>query len=37
MPEPEAAFDPRGLLAALDRNRVAYIIVGAFARRPDGT
>src|SRR3954467_6200097 len=32
MPEPEAAFDPRALLAALDRNRVAYIVVGAFAR-----
>lgn len=29
---PEPGFDPRGLLAALDRHRVAYIVVGAFAR-----
>jgi hypothetical protein len=36
MPEPKASFDPRGLLAALDRNRVAYIIVGAFARVVQG-
>jgi hypothetical protein len=32
VPDPETAFDPRGLLAALDRHRVAYIVVGAFAR-----
>ena len=36
MPEPEPTFDPRGLLAALDRNRVAYIVVGAFARVVQG-
>lgn len=36
MSEPEGAFDPRGLLAALDRHRVAYIIVGAFARVVQG-
>jgi hypothetical protein len=36
VPEPEAAFDPRGLLAALDRHRVAYIVVGAFARVVQG-
>src|SRR4051794_12861871 len=36
MPEPAAVFDPRGLLAALDRHRVAYIIVGAFARVVQG-
>lgn len=32
VPERPPTFDPRGLLAALDRHRVAYIIVGAFAR-----
>jgi hypothetical protein len=36
VPEPEAAFDPRGLLAALDRHRVAYLVVGAFARVVQG-
>ena len=36
MPDPEAAFDPRGVLAALDRHRVAYIIIGAFARVVQG-
>ena len=36
MPEPAPSFDPRGLLAALDRHRVAYIIVGAFARVVQG-
>jgi hypothetical protein len=34
--EREATFDPRGLLAALDRHRVAYIVVGAFARVVQG-
>jgi len=34
--EPAPSFDPRGLLAALDRHRVAYIIVGAFARVVQG-
>jgi hypothetical protein len=33
---PSTTFDPRGLLAALDRHRVAYIIVGAFARVVQG-
>jgi len=28
----EPRFDPLGLLAALDRHRVAYVVVGAFAR-----
>ncbi len=36
MPEPASTFDPRGLLAALDRHRVAYIVVGAFARVVQG-
>src|SRR6266508_669591 len=36
MPEPAPSFDPRGLLTALDRHRVAYIIVGAFARVVQG-
>jgi hypothetical protein len=36
VPEPAPGFDPRGLLAALDRHRVAYIIVGAFARVVQG-
>jgi hypothetical protein len=26
------AFDPYALLAALERNRVAYVVIGAFAR-----
>ena len=30
--EKSPTFDPRGLLSALDRHRVDYIIVGAFAR-----
>jgi hypothetical protein len=33
---PATTFDPRGLLAALDRHRVAYIIVGAFGRVVQG-
>src|SRR5579885_1339687 len=36
MAEPAAIFDPRGLLAALERQRVAYILVGAFARVVQG-
>jgi hypothetical protein len=27
-----AAFDPRGILAALDRNYVAYVLIGGLAR-----
>jgi hypothetical protein len=30
--EPEALFDPRGLLAALDRNYVSYVLIGGLAR-----
>jgi len=36
VPEPPPPFDPRGLLAALDHYRVAYIVVGAFARVVQG-
>jgi hypothetical protein len=36
VPEPAPTFDPRGLLAALERHRVAYVIVGAFARVVQG-
>lgn len=36
MSSPAITFDPRGLLAALDRHRVAYIIVGAFGRVVQG-
>lgn len=32
----DAKFDPLGLLATLDRHRVAYIVVGAFARVVQG-
>jgi hypothetical protein len=30
-------FDPYGLLAALDRERVAYVVIGAFARVVHGS
>jgi hypothetical protein len=36
MSEPAPSFDPRGLLAALERHRVGYVIVGAFARVVQG-
>ncbi len=36
MPEPPK-FDPFGLLQALDRHRVTYIVIGAFARVIQGT
>ena len=36
MAEPAPTFDPRRLLAALDHYRVAYIVVGAFARIVQG-
>jgi hypothetical protein len=36
VPEPKPTFDPRGLLTALDRYRLAYIIVGAFGRVVQG-
>ncbi len=32
MPEPSRRFDPLGLLAVLDRHRVAYIVIGGFGR-----
>jgi hypothetical protein len=32
-----AAFDPRALIAALERHRVDYILIGAFARVLHGT
>lgn len=37
MAEPRARFDPLGVLATLDRHRVAYIVVGGFARVVRGT
>lgn len=36
MPEPTPKFDPLGLLAVLDRHRVAYIVIGAFGRVVQG-
>lgn len=36
MAEDGPKFDPLGLLAALDRHRVAYIVVGAFGRVVQG-
>ncbi len=36
MAEAPPKFDPVGLLATLDRHRVAYIVVGAFARVVQG-
>ncbi len=36
MAEPPRKFDPLGLLATLDRHRVAYIVIGAFARVVQG-
>lgn len=36
MAEAPTKFDPLGLLATLDRHRVAYIVVGAFARVVQG-
>ena len=36
MAESKGTFDPLGLLAALDRHRVTYIVVGAFARIVQG-
>ena len=31
-PDAPSSFDPYALLAALERNRVAYVLIGAFAR-----
>lgn len=36
MAEAQMKFDPLGLLAALDRHRVAYIVIGAFGRVVNG-
>jgi hypothetical protein len=36
VPEPTPKFDPVGLLAVLDRHRVAYIVIGAFGRVVQG-
>jgi hypothetical protein len=36
VPEPTPKFDPLGLLAVLDRHRVAYIVIGAFGRVVQG-
>jgi hypothetical protein len=33
----QEVFDPRGLLAALDRNYVAYVLIGGLARVIRGT
>ena len=30
-------FDPYGMLAALERERVSYVVIGAFARVIEGT
>ncbi len=37
MPESAPRFDPYGLLQALDRHRVTYIVIGGFARVLHGT
>jgi len=34
--EPRPKFDPLAILATLDRHRVAYVVVGAFARVVQG-
>lgn len=34
---PEARFDPYGIFAALERERVSYVVIGAFARVIEGT
>lgn len=36
MAETQRKFDPLGLLAVLDRHRVAYIVIGAFGRVVQG-
>ena len=36
MAEARPKFDPLGVLATLDRHRVAYIVIGAFARVVQG-
>jgi hypothetical protein len=34
---PRARFDPYGIFAALERERVSYVVIGAFARVIEGT
>jgi hypothetical protein len=37
MAEARTRFDPYGILQALDRHRVSYVVIGAFARVLQGT
>ena len=37
MPDARVRFDPYGILQALDRHRVSYVVIGAFARVLQGT
>lgn len=37
MADPRAKFDPLGVLATLDRHRVAYVVIGGFGRVVRGT
>lgn len=37
MTRPPPKFDPYGLLQALDRHRVTYVVIGGFARIVQGT
>src|SRR6059036_614975 len=37
MAEKPPKFDPYGILAALERHRVAYVLIGGFARVLQGT
>ena len=37
MADPDGRFDPLGMIAALDRHRVSYIVIGGFARVIQGT
>jgi hypothetical protein len=37
MADPKPRFDPYGTLAALERERVSYVVIGAFARVIEGT
>jgi hypothetical protein len=36
VPDAAPTFDPRGLLATLDRHRVTYVVIGALARALQG-
>jgi hypothetical protein len=37
MPRPEETFDPRAIIAALERNYVDYVIIGALPVDPRST